>query len=149
MGRNRRHRWVYGTPVVNFFGPRGVSIDDLAQINLNVEELEAIKWADFEGLYQEEAARKMNISRQTFGRILEEAHKKIAECLVQGKALRIDGGNYVMIQKGFKCYGCGYTWGVPRRVPRPPVCPQCESANIHRSNIHRGFGRQNLIKGGD
>ena len=148
MGRNRLHRWVYGVPAVNFFGPIGVPMDSLLQINLNVEELEAIKWADFEGLYHEEAAKKMNVSRQTFGRILEESHKKIAECLVEGKALKIDGGNYVMIQKGFRCYGCGYAWGVPRRVPKPSVCPQCKNTDIHRSNINRNFGRK-LEKGGD
>jgi len=142
MGRNRRNRWVYGAPAVNFFGPIGVSVDNLTQINLNVEELEAVKWTDFEGLYHEEAAKKMNISRQTFGRILGEAHKKIAECLVKGKTLKIDGGNYVMIQRGFRCYSCGYIWGIPYRVPRLPVCPQCESVDVHRSNIHRGFGRR-------
>ncbi len=55
-----------------------------------MDELEAISLADHEGLYHEDAALKMKISRQTFGRILREAHRKVAECLIKGKALRID-----------------------------------------------------------
>jgi len=57
-----------------------------------VDELEAIRLADLHGLYQEDAAKQMNVSRQTLGRILESAHKKIADTLVNGKALLIEGG---------------------------------------------------------
>ena len=59
---------------------------------VTVDEYEAIRLADYEQLYQEEAAGKMNISRQTFGRIIEAAHKKIADVLMNGKALKIEGG---------------------------------------------------------
>jgi predicted DNA-binding protein (UPF0251 family) len=55
-----------------------------------MDELEAMRLADYAGLYHEDAARKMKISRQTFGRILNEAHKKVAECLLKGKALKIE-----------------------------------------------------------
>jgi predicted DNA-binding protein (UPF0251 family) len=65
----------------------------LQRVNLTVDELEAIRLADLQGLYQEQAARKMNVSRQTFGRILESSHKKIADALVNGKALSIKGGS--------------------------------------------------------
>lgn len=61
-------------------------------VELTVDELEAVRLADLEGMYQEEAAAKMNVSRQTFGRIVEAAHKKIADALVHGKALSIQGG---------------------------------------------------------
>ena len=64
----------------------------LQQVALTVDELEAIRLADLEGLYQEQAAQQMHVSRQTFGRILEAAHKKVAEALVNGKALSIEGG---------------------------------------------------------
>jgi predicted DNA-binding protein (UPF0251 family) len=64
----------------------------LQHIELTVDELEAVRLADLEGLYQEEAAARMNVSRQTFGRIVEAAHKKIADALVNGKALSIQGG---------------------------------------------------------
>jgi predicted DNA-binding protein (UPF0251 family) len=59
---------------------------------LNLDEYEAIRLADYEQLYQEKAAARMNISRQTFGRIIEAAHKKIADVLMNGKALKIEGG---------------------------------------------------------
>lgn len=65
----------------------------LEQVALTVDELEAIRLADLEGLYQEEAAQRMNVSRQTFGRIIEAAHRKVADALVHGKALSIDGGS--------------------------------------------------------
>ena len=55
-----------------------------------MDELEAISLADYEKLYHEDAAMKMKISRQTFGRILNDAHKKVAECLLKGKALKIE-----------------------------------------------------------
>jgi len=64
----------------------------LQHITLTFDELEAIRLTDLQGLYQEQAAEKMNISRQTLGRILESAHKKIADALVNGKALAIQGG---------------------------------------------------------
>ena len=66
----------------------------LEYVALTVDELEAIRLADLEGLYQEQAAAHMNVSRQTFGRILEAAHKKVAEALVHGKALSIEGGSF-------------------------------------------------------
>ncbi len=55
-----------------------------------MDELETLRLADYEGLYQEDAALRMKISRQTFGRILQEAHRKVAECLLKGKALKIE-----------------------------------------------------------
>jgi len=66
----------------------------LDEIELTVEELEAIRLKDLEGLEQEHGAEKMNISRPTFQRILTSARKKIAEALLGGKAIRIGGGNF-------------------------------------------------------
>jgi predicted DNA-binding protein (UPF0251 family) len=64
----------------------------LEEVNLTLDELEAVRLADLEGLYQEDAARKMDISRQTFGNIINSAHKKIADVLLNAKALKIEGG---------------------------------------------------------
>jgi predicted DNA-binding protein (UPF0251 family) len=80
-------------PQANFYKPRGIPLAVLQHTTLTVDELEAIRLADLQGLYQEQAAEKMNISRQTFGRIIESAHKKIADALVNGKALSIQGGS--------------------------------------------------------
>ena len=60
---------------------------------VTIDEFEAIRLADLDGLYQEDAAKKMNVSRQTFGNIVNSAHKKIADALLNAKALKIEGGN--------------------------------------------------------
>jgi predicted DNA-binding protein (UPF0251 family) len=94
MPRPHNFRMVGCLPQSSYFKPRGVPLSVLQHINLSIDEFEAVRLADFEGLYQEDAAVRMNISRQTFGRILESAHKKIADALVNGKALSIEGGPY-------------------------------------------------------
>jgi predicted DNA-binding protein (UPF0251 family) len=83
---------VWQLPQANYYKPRGVPLSVLEEVTLTVDEFEAIRLTDLEGLYQADAAEKMNISRQTLGRILESAHKKIADALVNGKALLIKGG---------------------------------------------------------
>jgi len=93
MPRPYRCRRVRCVPDMNYFKPRGIPVDRLEEINLTLDELEAIRLADFDGLYQENAARKMNISRQTFGNIINSAHKKVADVLLHAKALKIEGGN--------------------------------------------------------
>jgi len=80
-------------PEATYYKPQGVPLRVLEQVALTVDELEAIRLADLEGLYQEEAAKRMNVSRQTFGRIVEAAHRKVADALVHGKALSIEGGS--------------------------------------------------------
>lgn len=92
MPRPRNFRRVGCLPQSNYYKPRGIPLSILQHITLTVDELEAIRLADLEGLYQAQAAEKMNISRQTLGRILESAHKKIADALVNAKALQIEGG---------------------------------------------------------
>ncbi len=92
MPRPCRYRNVRCSPDVNYFKPRGIPLDLLEEVKLTLDELEAIRLADFDELYQAEAADKMNISRQTFGNIIKSAHKKLAEALLQGKALKIEGG---------------------------------------------------------
>ena len=92
MPRPRQCRRVAQLPQATYYKPRGVPMRLLQQVALTVDELEAIRLADLEGLYQEQAAQQMNVSRQTFGRILEAAHKKVADALVTGKDLSIEGG---------------------------------------------------------
>jgi predicted DNA-binding protein (UPF0251 family) len=94
MPRPHNFRKVGCLPQSSFFKPRGIPLSTLQQVFLTVDEFEAVRLADFEGLYQEDAAARMNVSRQTFGRILESAHRKIADALVNGKALSIEGGPY-------------------------------------------------------
>jgi len=64
----------------------------LEEVKITLDELESVRLADYDGLYQEDAAKKMNVSRQTFGNIVNSAHKKIADALLNAKALKIEGG---------------------------------------------------------
>jgi predicted DNA-binding protein (UPF0251 family) len=90
MSRPKKDRCVRCQPNAIYFKPRGIPLIHLDEVGLSLDELEAIRLADHEGLYHEQAAEKMNISRPTFGRILGEARRKLAEVLVEGKALRIE-----------------------------------------------------------
>ena len=99
MPRPKCCRNVCGVPDKNYFKPRGIPSSELEEVVLSLDEYEAIRLADYEQLYQEEAAARMNISRQTFGRIIEAAHKKIADVLINGKALKIEGGEVAFDEK--------------------------------------------------
>ena len=92
MARPKRCRRIGSTPGSSYFKPRGIPLSALEEVVLSFDEFEAVRLADLEGLYQDKAAEKMGISRQTFGRIIEAAHHTVAEALVQGKALKIEGG---------------------------------------------------------
>ena len=140
MARPRNSRRVGLMPESNYFKPRGIPLSMLEEVNLTVDELEAVRLADLDGLYQEQAAEKMNVSRQTFGRIIESAHKKVAEALVKGKALKIEGGEFEMASmRKFKCSECQHSWELPYGTGRPGSCPSCKSGNIHRAEEDRGY----------
>jgi predicted DNA-binding protein (UPF0251 family) len=79
-------------PAVSIFKPIGIPVTELEEIVMTLDEFEAIRLADLEGLYQEQAAEKMKISRPTFSRIVDAARRKVADALVHGRALRIEGG---------------------------------------------------------
>jgi predicted DNA-binding protein (UPF0251 family)/predicted Fe-Mo cluster-binding NifX family protein len=80
--------------------PAGIPARELEEVRLGYDEAEALRLADLEGLYQEAAARSMGVSRQTFGRIIEVARRKVSDAILNGKALRIDGGEYSIDDQG-------------------------------------------------
>jgi len=142
MARPRRCRCVGFLPNVAYFKPRGVPLRSLEEVCLLVEELEAIRLHDAQGLGQEECGKLMNVSQPTFHRILGSAQRKVAEALVQGKALRIEGGNFEMTMRKFACRDCGNAWEVPFGTGQRGIdmsCPKCQSRNIHRTD-QGGFG---------
>ena len=96
MPRPRKLRYVQGRPIVDRFIPNSVPPWGREEVILSIEGLEAIRLSDFQGLDQETAAGLMNVSRQTFGRILAEARATVADALVMGKVLRIEGGKFEM-----------------------------------------------------
>ncbi len=108
MGRPKKCRWVETEPGVTFFKPRGIPLRSLQQIVITVDELEAMRLADFLEMTQEEVAQKMQVSRPTVTRMLSRAHRAVAEALVHGKAICIQGGDY---RVGQQCQDCGQ-WSI-------------------------------------
>ena len=94
MPRPKKPRFVSGYPNIAAFVPQGMPIT--GELMLSVEDLEAIRLSDFERLDQDSAAGLMQVSRQTYGRILASARHIVGEALITGKALKIAGGNYAM-----------------------------------------------------
>ena len=85
-------RQVAGKPAASVFRPAGIPIHTLEQVVMTLDEFESLRLADLEGLYQEEASARMKVSRSTFSRIVETARRKVADALVHGKVLVIEGG---------------------------------------------------------
>lgn len=136
-------RRIEGVPDFTLFKPAGIPSSRLDLIVLRLDEVEAIRLVDLEGLYQEHAADRMNVSRRTFGRVLESAHKKVALALVQGKALKIEGGKVEMNQQhAYGCSKCQHRWVIPCADGEPEQCPKCQSKEISRADTCCGSGAQ-------
>ncbi len=132
MGRMPKCRCVASIPEVTFFKPVGKPYRSLEEVCLSVEEAEAIRLRDLEGLEQTECARRMNVSRPTFHRVLGAARTKLADAILNGKAIRIEGGTFEMAVRHFYCIN-GHQWDVPFQdmVTNPPqLCPTCDTPNI-------------------
>ncbi len=94
MPRPRVPRRIRCNPDATFFKPAGIRMIELEEVVLGLDEIEAIKLKDLEGLEQEECANKMDISQPTFHRLVVSARKKIADALLNGKSIRIEGGSF-------------------------------------------------------
>jgi len=110
MPRPKCCRQIGVMPGKTCFHPEGAKPSSFEEVFLTLDEYEAIRLADLKGLYQEQAASQMNVSRQTFGRIIEAARRKVADVLVNGKILKIEGGSVSM------------------KAERPVRCPRCRRA---------------------
>lgn len=132
MGRSPNCRRVSGVPETTYFRPGGVPQGTVEEVCLTVEEAEAIRLKDLDRLNQGKCAESMRVSRTTFSRILESARQKIADALLSGKAIRIEGGNFEMALRRFRCLD-GHEWEVPFEVLMtmpPQFCPACRTPNI-------------------
>ncbi len=132
MARPRKCRNIGFKPCCSKFSPDNLNSNDNTEIMITLDELEAIRLADLEQLYQEVAAEKMEVSRQTFGLIIQSAHKKIADALINGRHLIFEN---VVLQKT-QPVGC------PKQQNKSSCCEQCnrchtfsdESRNIYKSD---------------
>ena len=151
-GRPPRCRRVSFVPEATFFKPAGIPMRVLEEVSLSVDEAEAIRLKDLEGLEQEEGADEMGISRPTFQRILASARQKVADALLNGKAIRIEGGNIELAMRRFRCAEDGHEWEIPPEtsMARHPVCPHCHSPNampVHLGGFAVGKCRRGRHRG--
>lgn len=116
-------------PGVNYFRPKSVPTSAMEEVVLSVEELEAMRLAHQEGLYQQEAAVRMGVSRPTFGRVLDLAHRKVTKALVEGCALRIEGGTFCTIGPE-RCERCPAKKAQVEGGPSP-----CETCLVRRTGL--------------
>ncbi len=144
-GRPVNCRSVEGLPKVTCFMPEGISPAKLENVVLSIDEVEAIRLADKLGLYQVEAAGRMKVSRQTFGRIVQSARRKVAEALVDGKTICIEGGNFQHVcpdrpvvegENLCVCLYCGFEKPHIDGVPcRTELCPTCNKPLIRKGRF--------------
>ncbi|HCW92534.1 MAG TPA: hypothetical protein DHM44_02515 [Flexistipes sinusarabici] len=139
MPRPPKERLVMHRPRINEFGPyndnkpnKDESLDNNGNATiLTLDELEAMRLADLECLSQEEAAALMNVSRQTFGRIVEIARKKMADALINGKIVKIECEEYIRFYKRhLKCIRCAHEWEDSDGAKTNYYCPKCNSDEI-------------------
>ncbi len=139
MPRPRKRRRVWHEPKPAIFKPVGVPLDQLKSITLLHEELEALRLVDLEGCYQEEAAERMNVSRSTLQRIVDEARYKVVQTLTEGAALHIEGGTFRVARVWWQCNDCGHLWEIEHGSGQstPARCPSCESHAIRLRKMRR------------
>lgn len=128
MPRPKKKRHIVCNPDICYFKPRGVPLRELEEVGLTVDEYEAIRLADLCGLTHEEAGRRMGVSRATFGRIIQNARRVVAEALVKGMAIRIEGGSYMAANgraASFVCDECENIWKELPDTVGFLKCPRC------------------------
>ncbi|MFX1505875.1 MAG: DUF134 domain-containing protein [Promethearchaeota archaeon] len=134
--RGRNPRNVRCEPSQFYFKPRGVPLIDIpGEEEITIEELEAIRLTDLEGMKQQEAAEKMKISQSTISRHLEAAHRKIANALLHGLAIKIANPTDY-----YHCEECGHIQLVPEGGLEQELeqCEQCHSTKIHL-HVHSNY----------
>ena len=137
MPRPQYNRIVHEPPLFSKFKPVGARGHDLEQILLALDEFEAIRLADQLGLSHASAADEMEISRSTFTRLIEKARKKIADFIIQGRLLTIEGGSIHFRNNIIRCQNCGHMFKI-NFEQTITECPACRSRNL--INLAGGFG---------
>ncbi len=128
MARPEKSRNIHEPPLYTEFRPVGFG-GGMEAVVMSIDEYEAIRLADKEGMTHEQAADEMGISRPTFTRLLDSARKKLAEMIVTGKRLIIEGGNVSFRFMIMRCADCGHMFRI-RSDQMPESCPVCGSKNL-------------------
>jgi len=132
MSRPRRKRYIFRPPLASGFAPYGSSADSTGMLIIFLEEYEALRLADYEGLPQIEAAERMGISRPTFTRIYDQAKRKLAQTLVEGLTMQISGGHAQFDTPWFRCDECSTAFTPAEATLYVNGCPVCRSIHIHK-----------------
>ena len=137
MPRPQKKRSVIHPPVYDRFKPTGGRSRHLEEVALTLDELEAIRLADYQGMDHNESAGEMEISRSTFSRLVEKARRKVARFLIEGKHLRIEGGEVHFARNLIRCGDCGHLLNTAFDS-ETKQCPDCGSSNL--VDLAEGFG---------
>jgi predicted DNA-binding protein (UPF0251 family) len=143
MPRPKSNRIVHEPPLHTEFKPVGTKGQALQVIDLTLDEFEALRLADQKGMSHAEAADEMEISRSTFTRLIEAARKKLADFIIYGKLLSINGGNVHFRNNIIKCQSCGHMFKTNFNEIITQ-CPVCKSDNL--LNLAGGFGHGNCCR---
>ncbi len=137
MSRPQKKRSVHSPPLCADYKPTGVRSRQLEIVSLALDEYEAIRLADYEGLDHAASALQMEISRSTFTRLVERARQKVARFLIEGRRLQIDGGEVHFQGNVIRCLACGHSFDVPFES-ESTECPACGSSDL--MDLARGHG---------
>ncbi len=154
MARPTKWRKIENIPTIPYFIPSENDVAEVPENILKLEELEAIRLKDLEGLEQGECAQKMEVSRPTFQRILLSAREKIADSLINGKTIHIEGGKFTRNICPVKCIECGKEWtesieNLESIKSGAFTCSGCGSAKIIcEPNCKQKFCRKNCWRHG-
>ena len=127
-------------PPMDGYKPFGIPLRQLESVTLLFEEFEAIRLVDHEDLRQEEAAKKMDVSRPTFTRIINQARKKVAKAFVEGRAILIQGGNYITEDSWYKCQRCNETMTTLKPAKQCRNCNSEEIVQLNKETLPRKRG---------
>ncbi len=144
MPRPKKCRIVKEPPQYLRFKPAGLRSQQLETVTLSIDELEAVRLADYKQMDHTQAAEQMEISRSTFTRLLDKAHQKVAGFLLEGKALEIDGGQIHFKDNLFECGNCGHRFSVAIEQ-EIGYCPECGA--VTRREFASDFGHGRCCRG--
>ena len=146
MSRTRKQKFIEGPPLFTAFKPMGVSCRKDSYVSLSLDEFEAVRLADYQGLDHAEAAEQMGTSRSTFSRLVMRARHKMAAFMIDGRQLVIEGGNIDFRCNVIQCQDCGSEVKV-KIDSNVCECAECSSQNI--TKLADRFSRENCCKGGN
>ncbi|MFA5498628.1 MAG: DUF134 domain-containing protein [Candidatus Cloacimonas sp.] len=143
MSRRGVMRTLSELPLIKGFRPLWLRTNYRQAVILRLEEYEAFRLVDYEGMTHEQVAEQMNVSRPTVTRIYDEARKKLARALVEGRTFIIEGGNVEVIGEHYQCDNCNERFVVDTDVRGQVFCPECDSDRLTNLSecFVRGCGR--------